>query len=96
MSLTAATVEQIGVPLGALTMTGAAQAITFTCNNRLNAIVAAIGDDQPFLYSNLVAGPWTRVPSGGAANLPIYKIQVWYFLQDATVTGANVRFTTVG
>lgn len=94
-------VQQNGVPLGTLTLSGSAQEIEFTCVNRLTAFVQLIAYDTAgasvaFTYSNLAGGIYIRVPAGGGINLPVSGTQSWFFIEDTSSTGSELQLSCAG
>jgi hypothetical protein len=94
-------VQQLGVPLGALVLSGAAQEWALTCVNRLSALVQFIafdgsGNAVAFTYSDKVGGTYDTVPAGAGIVLPVYKIQSWFFIQAASAPGATLQASCQG
>lgn len=93
-------VQQNGVPLGALALSGSPQQVAMNCVNRLNAIVQAIaidasGNAVDFLFSATASGMQSAVPAGAGVRVPVYKLQSWWF-QQGVAGAASIQFTAVG
>lgn len=94
-------VQQLGVPLGALVLSGAAQEWALTCVNRLSALVQFIAIDSTgaavaFTYSDKAGGTYIEVPAGAGIILPVYKLQSWFFIQSAASAGATLQASCQG
>lgn len=79
-------VEQVGVPLGTLALSGAAKQVQATLTNRLSALVEFAAYDSSglsvsFLYSDTATGTFNRAQPG-TLRLPVINGQSWFFKQD--------------
>ncbi len=97
----AVSVDQIGVPLGSLVLSGTPQDVAFTMVNRLNGYVQALAFDSSsnavaFKYRTTAGGVLMIVPAGAGIKLPIYKLQSWWFEQDASSAAPTLRLACVG
>ncbi len=86
MSDLAISVQQVGVPLGQLALSGTAKEVAATLVNRLTALVEFAAYDNTgvavsFLYSSTAAGTFNRAQAG-TLRLPVVDGQSWWFKQD--------------
>ena len=93
-------VNQVGAPLGAITLSGTPQEVEFTMDQRLNGVVQVLAIDADgtpvgFLYSTSAAGLQTLVPAGSGVKLPVSGTQSWWFEQD-TSAAPTLQLTCVG
>lgn len=95
MAITTA-LQNIGEPLGTLTLTGADQALAFTVTGRKVGYVELYADDAAFLYAFTAAGPYARVPAGGSVKLPINVSRTIQVQQDSGFLASTLRATCVG
>ncbi len=94
-------VQQLGVPLGSLLLSGSAQEIEFTMESRLNGVIQAVAFDSSsnavaFRYRDTATGTIMIVPAGAGVKLPVYKTQSWWFEQDASSAAPTLRLSCVG
>ncbi len=93
--------QQIGSPLGNLTLSGTPQEVSMVATNRINADVQAIAIDSTgaavaFRYRTTQTGAVTVVPAGAGVTLPDYKTQSWWFEEDPSSAAPTLYFTCVG
>ncbi len=98
--MVAANVQQLGVPVGSLVLSGTPQEFAFTMVNRINGVVQvmaidASGNPVGFLYSATSGGAQVLVPAGSGIRLPVFKVQSWWFEED-TVAAPTLQVTCVG
>ena len=82
------TVEQVGAPLGSLTLAAAAKEIAATLTNRANAVIElaafdGTGTPVDFQWSTASAGTYARAMAG-TLRLPVVNGQSWYVKEGAT------------
>lgn len=82
------TVQQVGAPLGSLTLAATAKEILATLVNRLTATIelaAFDGSGTPvdFQWSTSAAGTYARAMAG-TLRLPVQDAQSWFVKEGAT------------
>ncbi len=100
MPALSANVQQLGVPVGALTLSGTMQEIALTMVNRINGVVQALaidvsGNPVAFIYSETSGGTLITVPAGSGIRLPVFKTQSWWFKQGSSAA-PSLQLTCVG
>lgn len=93
------TVQQVGAPLGSLTLAAAAKEIAATLTNRANAVIELVAYDASgvpvdFQWATASGGTYARAMAG-TLRLPVVNGQSWY-VKEGTVAAATLQVRCAG